>query len=103
MAGDPGARFSDNFVAMADDFGRWLSAPLQVEPFVSFADDAAAVAVTSPQAPGEVGHAAGQAVDAAGNFVNDATKAAGDAAMVAAAWGAVALVGFLLFQRMERT
>jgi hypothetical protein len=98
----PGLSFGDNVAAWADNFALWLAAPLNVDQFAAVADSAAATAVTSPQAPGEVAHAAGQVIDAAGNVLGDAEKAAANTALTFAAWGAAALVGVLLFQRMER-
>jgi len=58
----PGASFGDNFVSMADDLGYWLSKPLDLSRFVSFADNTGAAAVTSPNAPAEIGSAVSSAV-----------------------------------------
>lgn len=108
MPADPSAGFFGSFVAMADDFGQWLTTPLSasVDPFVAFSDDAASLAVTAPNAPAETGQAVGVMVDDAGRAIGDAvgsaTRAASDTATTVVIWGGAALVGFMLLQRLER-
>jgi hypothetical protein len=51
MAADPANGFANSFAAFADDFGSWLADPFGAGNFVAFSDDAAASAVTAPQAP----------------------------------------------------
>lgn len=95
--------FIDSFVTMADDFGAWLSHPTNIDNFVAFSDNAGAVAVTTPQAPVEVGQAASDAVDAAGNAitsaVSSATQDAANKVGTLALWGAIGVLGFMVLKR----
>lgn len=73
--------FIDSFVSMSDSFGKYLTAPLDVNQFVNFSDNAASVAVNVPSAPQEVAAATGQAISDAGSAIGNAvTGAASNAA-----------------------
>lgn len=71
-----GGGFLDNFVGMSDSLGAWLSHGLNVGDFVTASDYAAATAVHTPQAPGELADAGGEAIGAVGGAIADATSKA---------------------------
>jgi hypothetical protein len=91
----PGLSFGDNLAAWADNAALWIEQPLNLDQFAAFADSGAGAAVTAPNAPAEIGAAAGQAFDSV-------KAAATSTAWQLAAWGGVAAVTYLAILRLER-